>query len=172
MNIAAEPDESYSEETFILEDLARILSNIEKSTMGTESEEDFDNLLYDIDLNSTKIGRTVGDRNKVIVKIITALNAIDFDLDNTEGDVLGDAYEYLIGQFAAGAGQKAGEFYTPQAVSSILAKIVTTGKSRLKSVYDPTCDRGHCFCAWQRKLTKSLISTGRSKTGPLTTLRG
>ncbi len=140
--IAAEPDDSYSEETFILEDLARILGNIEKCTMGTESEEDFDNLFYDIDLNSTKIGRTVADRNKVIVKIITALNAIDFDLDNTEGDVLGDAYEYLIGQFAAGAGQKAGEFYTPQAVSSILAKIVTTGKHRLKSVYDPTCGSG------------------------------
>jgi len=131
-----------SEETFILEDLQRILSNIEKSTMGSESEEDFDNLFYDIDLNSTKIGRTVGDRNKVIVKIITALNAIDFDLDNTEGDVLGDAYEYLIAQFAAGAGQKAGEFYTPQAVSSILSKIVTTGKQRLKSVYDPTCGSG------------------------------
>lgn len=142
MDMAAEPEESYGEETFILEDLARILSNIEKSTMGTESEDDFDNLFYDIDLNSTKIGRTVADRNKVIVKIVTALNAIDFDLDNTEGDVLGDAYEYLIGQFAAGAGQKAGEFYTPQAVSSILAKIVTTGKHRLKSVYDPTCGSG------------------------------
>ncbi len=142
LNMAAEPASSYSEETFILEDLARILKNIEKSTMGSESEEDFDDLFYDIDLDSNKIGRTVGDRNKVIVKIITALNAIDFDLDNTEGDVLGDAYEYLIGQFAAGAGQKAGEFYTPQAVSSILAKIVTTGKKRLKSVYDPTCGSG------------------------------
>lgn len=142
LNMVAEPASSYSEETFILEDLARILKNIEKSTMGSESEEDFDDLFYDIDLDSNKIGRTVGDRNKVIVKIITALNAIDFDLDNTEGDVLGDAYEYLIGQFAAGAGQKAGEFYTPQAVSSILAKIVTTGKKRLKSVYDPTCGSG------------------------------
>ena len=137
----ADNDEE-STENFILEDLARILKDIEKSTMGTESEEDFDNLFYDIDLDSGKIGRTVTDRNAVIVKIITALNAIDFDLDNTEGDVLGDAYEYLIGQFAAGAGQKAGEFYTPQAVSSILAKIVTTGKSRLKSVYDPTCGSG------------------------------
>ena len=141
-NIAAEPDDSYSEENFILEDLERILRNIEKSTMGSESEEDFDNLFYDIDLNSTKIGRNVSDRNKVIVKIITALNQIDFDLDNIESDVLGDAYEYLIGQFAAGAGQKAGEFYTPQAVSSILAKIVTSGKHRLKSVYDPTCGSG------------------------------
>lgn len=139
---AQDDDADESTESFILEDLDRILRNIEKSTMGTESEEDFDNLFYDIDLNSTKIGRSVADRNRVIVKIITALNAIDFDLDNTEGDVLGDAYEYLIGKFAEGAGQKAGEFYTPQAVSSILAKIVTTGKSRLKSVYDPTCGSG------------------------------
>jgi type I restriction enzyme M protein len=141
-NKSQEDDEEESEENFILEDLERILRNIEKSTMGSESEEDFDDLFYDIDLASNKIGRTVGDRNKVIVKIITALNAIDFDLDNIESDVLGDAYEYLIAQFAAGAGQKAGEFYTPQAVSSILAKIVTTGKTRLRSVYDPTCGSG------------------------------
>lgn len=135
-------DEEQIQSTFILEDLANVLSSIEKSTMGTESQDDFDNLFYDIDLNSTKIGRTTKDRNDVIVKIITALDEIDFDLDNTEGDVLGDAYEYLIAQFAAGAGQKAGEFYTPQQVSSILAKIVTTRKSKLKSVYDPTCGSG------------------------------
>src|SRR5690606_35269151 len=59
-----------------------------------------------------------------------------------ELDVLGDAYEYLIGQFASGAGKKAGEFYTPQQVSKLLAKIVTTGKSKLKTVYDPTCGSG------------------------------
>ena len=68
--------------------------------MGSESQDDFDNLFYDIDLNSTKIGRTTKDRNDVIVKILTALDEIDFDLDNTEGDVLGDAYEYLIAKFA------------------------------------------------------------------------
>ena len=62
--------------------------------------------------------------------------------EDTESDVLGDAYEYLIGQFASGAGKKAGAFYTPQQVSKVLAKIVTTGKSRLKSVYDPTCGSG------------------------------
>ena len=137
-----EDDEEQIQSTFILEDLANVLNSIEKSTMGSDSQDDFDNLFYDIDLNSTKIGRTTKDRNDVIVKILTALDEIDFDLDNTEGDVLGDAYEYLIAQFAAGAGQKAGEFYTPQQVSSILAKIVTTKKSKLKSVYDPTCGSG------------------------------
>lgn len=129
-------------EVFILEDLEAVLRNIERSTMGSDSQDDFDNLFYDIDLNSQKIGKTPNDRNSLVIKIMTSLNAIDFDLGNLESDVLGDAYEYLIAKFAEGAGQKAGEFYTPQQVSTILAKIVTTGKTRLRSVYDPTCGSG------------------------------
>lgn len=128
--------------TFILEDLQKILTNIQLSTMGTQSEEDFDNLFEDMDLNSTKLGKSAEARNTVIVKVLVHLDEIDFKLEHTELDVLGDAYEYLIGQFASGAGKKAGEFYTPQEVSKILAKIVTTGKNRLKSVYDPTCGSG------------------------------
>lgn len=128
--------------TFILEDLQKILKNIQLSTMGTQSEEDFDNLFEDMDLNSTKLGKSAEARNEIIVKVLTHLDEIDFKLNDTELDVLGDAYEYLIGQFASGAGKKAGEFYTPQEVSKILAKIVTTGKNRLKSVYDPTCGSG------------------------------
>src|SRR5690606_28067817 len=127
---------------FILEDLQKILTNIQLSTMGTQSEEDFDNLFEDMDLNSTKLGKSADARNEIIVKVLTHLDEIDFKLEHTELDVLGDAYEYLIGQFASGAGKKAGEFYTPQEVSKILAKIVTTGKNRLKSVYDPTCGSG------------------------------
>ena len=129
-------------DTFILEDLQKILTNIQLSTMGTQSEEDFDNLFEDMDLNSTKLGKTAEARNEIIVKVLVHLDEIDFKLNDTELDVLGDAYEYLIGQFASGAGKKAGEFYTPQEVSKILAKIVTTGKNRLKSVYDPTCGSG------------------------------
>lgn len=128
--------------SFILEDLQRILTNIQNSTMGTDSEEDFDNLFEDMDLNSTKLGKTPEARNTIIAKVLAHLNKIDFKLKNTELDVLGDAYEYLIGQFASGAGKKAGEFYTPQQVSRILAKLVTTGKKRIKSVYDPTCGSG------------------------------
>jgi len=131
-----------SESNYIIEDLQAVMNHIEQSTMGTESEEDFNALFEDLDLTSTKIGRTVGARNQVIVKIINHLDKIDFKLDDIEADVLGDAYEYLIAKFAAGAGKSAGEFYTPQQVSKILAKIVTTGKTRLKSVYDPTCGSG------------------------------
>lgn len=131
-----------SESNYILEDLNAVLNHIEQSTMGTESEEDFNALFEDLDLNSTKIGRTVGARNEIIVKILNHLDKIDFKLGDVTSDVLGDAYEYMISEFAAGAGKKAGEFYTPQQVSKILAKIVTTGKSKLKSVYDPTCGSG------------------------------
>lgn len=127
---------------FILEDLQQVLNHISQSTMGTESEDDFDHLFEDIDLTSSKLGKGEDAKNELIVKVLTHLDAIDFRLEDTEADVLGDAYEYLIGQFAAGAGKKAGEFYTPQQVSSILAKIVTTGKEKLKSVYDPTCGSG------------------------------
>lgn len=127
---------------FILEDLQKILTNIQLSTMGTDSEEDFDNLFEDMDLNSTKLGKSPEARNEIISKVLNHLDKIDFKLEDTELDILGDAYEYLIGQFASGAGKKAGEFYTPQEVSTILAKIVATGKEKLKSVYDPTCGSG------------------------------
>ena len=127
---------------FIIEDLQKILINIQLSTMGTESEDDFDNLFEDMDLNSTKLGKSPEARNEIIAKVLSHLDKIDFKLEDTELDVLGDAYEYLIGQFASGAGKKAGEFYTPQEVSMVLAKLVTTGKSKLKSVYDPTCGSG------------------------------
>ena len=135
-------DDKVTASNFILEDLQKILINIQNSTMGTDSEEDFDNLFEDMDLNSTKLGKTPEARNTIIAKVLAHLNKIDFRLKDTELDVLGDAYEYLIGQFASGAGKKAGEFYTPQGVSTILAKLVTTGKKKLKSVYDPTCGSG------------------------------
>jgi type I restriction enzyme M protein len=119
---------------FILGELTAILANVERSTMGSASEDDFGHLFEDMDLTSTKLGRTEEAKNDLIAKVLVHLDAIDFQLEDADADILGDAYEYLIGQFASGAGKKAGEFYTPQEVSTILARIVTTGKERLKSV--------------------------------------
>ncbi len=126
----------------IIPSLQSVLNNIENSTMGSDSEDDFGNLFEDLDLNSTKLGKTLEASNSLVSKILNHLDKIDFEIENTESDILGDAYEYLIAQFASGAGKKAGEFYTPQEVSKILAKIVTSGKDKLKSVYDPTCGSG------------------------------
>ncbi|TNE69289.1 type I restriction-modification system subunit M [bacterium] len=127
---------------FILDDLNAVLRNIEQSTLGTEAEDDFGNLFEDLDLTSSKLGKTESQKNELIVKVLSHLENIDFELENSESDLLGDAYEYLISQFASGAGKKAGEFYTPQQVSKVLARVVTTGKERLRSVYDPTCGSG------------------------------
>ncbi len=107
-----------------------------------KSEEEFDHLFDDMDLSSTKLGRDVKTRSKLIAKVMANIAEIDFVHEDSEIDVLGDAYEYLISQFAANAGKKAGEFYTPQQVSKILAKIVTVGKTDLRDVYDPTCGSG------------------------------
>ena len=127
----------------ILPALERSLKKIEDSTIGQDSEDDFGGLFSDIDLASPKLGKTADDKNRLISDVLVNLQGIDFGLNEAEDiDILGDAYEYMIGQFAAGAGKKAGEFYTPQEVSEILSEIVVTCKTRLKSVYDPTCGSG------------------------------
>lgn len=127
----------------ILPVLEKSLKRIEDSTLGQESEEDFGGLFSDIDLASPKLGKTADDKNTLVSNVLKALDGIDFGVEATqEIDILGDAYEYMISQFAAGAGKKAGEFYTPQEVSRILAEIVTTGREELRDVYDPTCGSG------------------------------
>ena len=126
----------------IRNDLREAFNEITNSAQGKESENDFDHLFDDVDLDSTKLGKKDKDKNLKISTVLNLLNDIDFELENEESDILGDAYEYLISQFASEAGKKAGEFYTPQEVSKILAKIVTLGKDKIKNVYDPTCGSG------------------------------
>ena len=134
--------ETKSESTFILEDLVKVLNTIERNAMGTDSEDDFKGLFDDVDLSSSKLGRSEKDKNETVVEVLSHLAGIDFKLSDSKSDLLGDAYEYLIGEFAAGAGKKGGEFYTPAQVSRLLARIVTNGKKTLRSAYDPTCGSG------------------------------
>jgi type I restriction enzyme M protein len=137
---------------FILDKLTKVLNRISDSTRGHESEDDFANLFEDLDLTSSKLGKGEKDKNNLVVKVLRKLASVDFELNDPAHDVLGDAYEYLIAQFASGAGKKAGEFYTPQEVSTVLARIVTTGKKRLKNVYDPTCGSGSLLLRVKREV--------------------
>jgi len=148
-------------DNFILEDLTRILKNIESSTMWTASEDEFDNLFADLDLTSQKLGKTVSQKNELISRVMWHLDKIDFNLEDIKIDVLGDAYEYLIGKFASGAGKKAWEFYTPQEVSKILAKLVTSSKSKLKSVYDPTCWSGSLLLRVAKEVQEVSVFYGQ-----------
>ena len=135
-------NKKYGEDNFILEDLKKTLKDIENTSKGNESEDDFSGLFNDLDLDSNKLGKTPNKQNELIVEVMTKLNEIDFDLENSHSDILGDAYEYLLSKFASGAGKSAGEFYTPAMVSRLLSKIVTNGREKIKSVYDPTCGSG------------------------------
>lgn len=127
---------------FDIEELQKAINAVENSTIGADSEGDFVGLFADLNLQSPSLGLTVADRGNLVSKILLQLSDIPFEQEDLEIDVLGDAYEYLIGQFAANAGKKAGEFYTPQQVSKLLARIVTLGKNELPSVYDPTMGSG------------------------------
>ncbi|GGI32786.1 type I restriction-modification system subunit M [Staphylococcus chromogenes] len=129
-------------QTFDIEELHKAVNKVEESTRGEESEDDFNHLFADMDLNSSRLGTSNAARTKLISKVMVNLSTLPFVHSDLEIDMLGDAYEYLIGQFAATAGKKAGEFYTPQQVSKILAQIVTTDKTDLRNVYDPTCGSG------------------------------
>lgn len=124
------------EKTFQLDDLKQAFNDIERS------DENFRGLFDDVDLYSNRLGKSLQDRNKRIANVMKQISAIN--LADYSGDILGDAYEYMISNFASESGKKAGEFYTPQEVSRLMAMIVMDGKENVKgyTVYDPTMGSG------------------------------
>ena len=128
--------------SFDIEFLQKAINALMESTIGNDSQEDFDGLFSDMQLDSTKLGHTVKDRSAVMAKIIASLDEINFSVDDTKIDVLGNAYEYLIGQFAATAGKKAGEFYTPSGPAELLCRLACLGLTDVKDAADPTCGSG------------------------------
>ncbi len=152
---------------FILDELSRVLNDIEQSTTSADSADDFNGLFEELDLNSSKLGKNPDARNKLICQVLVHLENIDFQIDNTEIDLLGDTYEYLIGQFASGAGKKAGEFYTPQQVSKILAKLVSLSGD-VKSVYDPTCGSGSLLLRVAREVKSTNLEFCGQEQNPST----
>lgn len=128
--------------SFDIEFLQKAINSLMESTIGNESQSDFEGLFSDMQLDSTKLGHTVRDRSVVMAKIIAALDEINFSVEDTKIDVLGNAYEYLIGQFAATAGKKAGEFYTPSGPAELLCRLACLGLTDVKAAADPTCGSG------------------------------
>lgn len=127
---------------FGIDYMEKIISSITESTTGQESEQDFDGLWEDMDLKSSKLGKMVSEKSRLIATILNTISTIDFHLEDMELDVLGDAYEYLIGMFAQTAGKKGGEFYTPVNMSKLVARLATVGLSEAKSVSDCACGSG------------------------------
>ncbi|WP_269432334.1 type I restriction-modification system subunit M N-terminal domain-containing protein [Methanobrevibacter arboriphilus] len=115
----------------ILDDLEKALNEISNSSLGRESEEALIGIFEDVDLKSSKLGNKLEDKNELISKILIQLSKIDFKLENQDKNVIGDTYEYLISQFALSL-DKTEEFYTPQQISKILAKIITLEKNKFE----------------------------------------
>lgn len=125
------------------ETLHRVFKNIENSAKGTASEELFKGLFDDLDVNSPKLGTTVKERNHKLTRIMDAIGDLRLGTYQQHSiDTFGDAYEYLMNMYASNAGKSGGEFFTPQEVSELLAKITTQGKQKVKKVYDPACGSG------------------------------
>lgn len=128
--------------SFDIEFLQSAINSLMESTIGNDSQDDFEGLFSDMTLDSTKLGHSVKDRSAVMAKIIVALDEINFSMEDTKIDVLGNAYEYLIGQFAATAGKKAGEFYTPAGPAELLCRLACLGLTDVKAAADPACGSG------------------------------
>ncbi|UGQ56898.1 type I restriction-modification system subunit M [Rhodococcus pyridinivorans] len=140
------------------ETLERVFKNIEGSAVGTDSEDDLKGLFDDLDVNSSKLGSTVAKRNEKLVKLLDAVG--DMPLGNFEHhsiDLFGDAYEFLMQMYASQAGKSGGEYYTPQEVSEVLAKITVVGKTRVNKVYDPAAGSGSLLLKFAKVLGKDNV---------------
>ncbi|MDK9642147.1 type I restriction-modification system subunit M [Propionibacterium freudenreichii] len=143
------------------ETLERVFKNIEASALGTDSEDDIKGLFDDLDVNSNKLGSTVAKRNQKLVKLLDAIG--DLPLGRWEDnsiDLFGDAYEYLMQMYAANAGKSGGEYYTPQEVSELLARITVVGKTQVNKVYDPAVGSGSLLLKFDKVLGKNNVRQG------------
>ncbi len=143
------------------ETLARVFKNIEASARGTESENAFKGLFDDIDVNSNKLGHSVIERNKQLVKILDNIGGLRLgDFQDNSIDAFGDAYEFLMTMYASSAGKSGGEFFTPQEVSELLAEITVVGKQEVNKVYDPCCGSGSLLLKFAKVLGKEKVRIG------------
>lgn len=143
------------------ETLEKVFIAIENSARGSESEEDFKGLFDDIDVNSNKLGSTVAKRNERLEQLLNDIG--DMKLGNYQDntiDAFGDAYEFLMGMYASNAGKSGGEYYTPQEVSELLAKITVVGKKEVNKVYDPACGSGSLLLKFAKVLGKDKVRQG------------
>lgn len=142
-------------------DLANIFKAIEGSAVGFASEDDIKGLFEDVDTTSNRLGGTVAEKNKRLADILTGIAGINFgDFQDNEIDAFGDAYEYLISNYASNAGKSGGEFFTPQSVSKLLARLVMDGKTSVNKVYDPTCGSGSLLLQMKKQFDEHILDEG------------
>lgn len=142
-------------------DLANIFKAIEGSAVGFASEDAIKGLFEDVDTTSNRLGGTVAEKNKRLTDILKGIAEINFgDFQSNDIDAFGDAYEFLISNYASNAGKSGGEFFTPQTVSKLLARLVMDGKTSINKVYDPTCGSGSLLLQMKKQFEDHIIEDG------------
>ena len=136
--------------------LSDIFKSIEASAIGTESEDDMKGLFSDFNVDSSQLGGDVKTRNKLIAKVLLKVRDMNLGEDFQENkiDAFGDAYEFLMTMYASNAGKSGGEFFTPQEVSELLARLTAADGHEIRSVYDPACGSGSLLLKFSKTIGK------------------
>lgn len=142
-------------------DLANIFREIENSASGYASEHDIKGLFADFDTTSNRLGNTVADKNKRLAAVIKGVEALDFgNFEENQIDLFGDAYEFLISNYAANAGKSGGEFFTPQSVSKLISQLAMHKQTSVNKIYDPACGSGSLLLQAKKHFDAHLIEDG------------
>ncbi len=156
-NVAAKANSNESLNT----DLARIFADIESSASGYPSEQDIRGLFADFDTTSNRLGNTVPDKNTRLAAVLKRVAELDFgSFDASHIDLFGDAYEFLISNYAANAGKSGGEFFTPQHVSKLIAQLAMHKQSSVNKIYDPACGSGSLLLQAKKHFDAHVIEDG------------
>ncbi len=156
-NVAAKANTNESLNT----DLARIFADIEGSANGYPSEPDIKGLFADFDTTSNRLGNTVADKNTRLAAVLKGVAGLDFgDFEDNHIDLFGDAYEYLISNYAANAGKSGGEFFTPQHVSKLIARLAMHKQTSVNKIYDPACGSGSLLLQAKKQFEDHIIEDG------------
>jgi len=142
-------------------DLKQIFTDIQNSANGFDSEQDIKGLFDDFDTTSTRLGNTVDEKNKRLASVLNGIAELNFGtFEDTKIDLFGDAYEFLINNYAANAGKSGGEFFTPQEVSNLLARIALHKQTKVNKIYDPAAGSGSLLLQAKKHFDDHIIEEG------------
>ncbi len=142
-------------------DLKAIFNSIENSANGYPSERDIKGLFADFDTTSTRLGNTVEDKNSRLKAVLKGVAGLDFgNFEDNQIDLFGDAYEFLIHNYAANAGKSGGEFFTPQCVSKLIARLAVYGQKSINKIYDPAAGSGSLLLQAKKQFDEHIIEDG------------
>ncbi|MGH1335124.1 MAG: type I restriction-modification system subunit M [Aureispira sp.] len=142
-------------------DLAAIFTAIENSAMGYPSQDDIKGLFADFDTTSNRLGNTVENKNSRLVAVLKGVEGLNLgDFEDNKIDLFGDAYEFLISNYAANAGKSGGEFFTPQSVSKLIAQLAMHKQTTVNKIYDPAAGSGSLLLQAKKHFDSHIIQEG------------